>query len=200
MKDIRIVLSSAILASLVSFTPGYAAQSSDSSSSSSSSSASCVEKGDTGKRGPTGHKGRDGDTGDQGRDGPQGPQGLKGADGPVGPQGNPPGSIFTPSCFDGGARNIFGQIPLSNGAGVGLGYTFSVASFVVTITPTTCPASDYTVIATAVDSFGQKVPINVASGPGCTFTLTPSNNTIEAISFIAFACNPAPTGGNDAHD
>lgn len=194
MKDIHIVLSSMLLASLTFAAPSYA-----SSESSSSSCASCVKKGGRGERGPRGHQGNDGDVGRPGPQGIQGPQGLQGLPGDVGPQGNPQGSVYTPIC-EAGARSIFGTIPITAGAGVGGGYTYSVSGGVVLISPSICPGSQFVVVATATDSFGKKVPVNVQQDIACSFTLTPSDTEIASISFIAFACNPEPTGENNAQN
>lgn len=188
MKEFRVLLSGVLLASLCTTASGEA--SSSSSSDSSSSSPSCIKRGRTGEVGPHGRKGPTGDQGEDGPRGEQGPPGDQGPQGPTGPQGNPPGSVFTPTCFGVASEgiNIFGNIPVAtNGSGSGLGYTWSVTSGVLTINPV-CVGNNYTVIATAVDAFGKFVPINVKTGSGCTFTLTPENTNIDAISFIAFAC------------
>ena len=195
MRDIRILFSSMLVASLCMIVPGNAAVS---TSSDSASCRKCIRKGDRGKKGPQGHRGRAGDEGDLGPRGAQGPQGNQGPQGPFGPQGSPPGSVFTPICPS-GATNIFGTIPFETGAGVGDGYTFSVAAGALTITPTDC-GNGYVVVATATDAFGNKVPVNVTTGVGCVFTLTPSNTSIQAISFIAFACNAIDQGESNAQD
>jgi|GEM_PF-4936109 len=188
MKEFRVLLSGVLLAGLCTTASGEA--SSSSSSDSSSSSSSCIRRGRTGEDGPRGRKGATGDQGNQGPQGEQGPPGDQGPQGPTGPQGNPQGSVFTPTCEDDGnqAITLFGNIPIdSDGTGIGQGYTWSVTSGVLSISPV-CPGDNYSVVATAVDSFGKFVPINVTTGSGCTFTLTPADIDIDAISFIAFAC------------
>ena len=196
MRDIRILFSSILAAALCITVPGNANVSS--SSSSTSSSNKCVRKGENGKKGPQGHRGRTGDEGDQGPQGNQGPQGTQGTQGPTGPQGSPEGSIFTPTCPS-GAQNIFGTIPFVNGGGGGNGFTYTVAAGALTISPTDC-GTDYTVVATATDAFGNKIPVNVNTGSGCEFILTPSDTDIQAISFIAFTCRGIDQGESNAQD
>ena len=191
MRDIRYLFSSILVAGLCMAVPVNANLS---SSSSSDTSSECVKKGERGRRGPQGQRGITGQQGRQGPTGPAGFQGAQGPEGPIGPQGTPAGTIYTPICQF-GATNIFGTIPFTNGAGIEDGYTYVIAAGVLTITPSACLATDYTVVATATDLFGNDVSIHVTTGVGCSFTLVPSATNIQAISFIAFACNNPPDQG-----
>ena len=160
-------------------------------------------RGPTGPTGPAGVAGPRGPTGATGATGATGPTGARGATGAQGPSGISinGGNVFTFPCPD--AQNaviVFGIIPLPTTGtdfGSGPGYTYTTTTSSATITFS--DPLDYVITATAHDQVGHSVEVNVVNDGGGVFTLNSSNDanfTIDAIHFIAVACQVLLEGDN----
>lgn len=160
--------------------------------------------GPQGIQGPQGPQGAQGLSGVRGPTGPDGPQGPDGDPGIRGPQGTPQGFAYTDCGPTGTPYLVAGIIDLPADGSVGPtivagttgpGYTYTASQSGVSITFDQVGGQDLTwsITATAFDTFGRTVFVNVTQTTAPAYELIPSSALettfdIDSIQFIAAAC------------